>query len=96
MQPDEVHLQNLEIVSFVLGLADTNAYLVADPASKLAVVIDPAWDGDLINREAEQRGWRINQIWLTHAHTDTCGSACGRSLPVAHGWGSICFRYYRI
>ena len=39
MKPDEIYLQDLEIVSFVLGLADTNAYLVADPASKLAVVI---------------------------------------------------------
>lgn len=75
MKPDEVRLEDLEIVSFVLGLADTNAYLVADPASKLAVVIDPAWDGDLIYREAEQRGWRINQIWLTHAHFDHFGGA---------------------
>jgi len=75
MKPDEVHLQDLEIVSFVLGLADTNAYLVADPTSNLAVVIDPAWDGDLINREAEQRGWRITQIWLTHAHFDHFGGA---------------------
>jgi hypothetical protein len=75
MKPNEVHLQELDIVSFVLGLADTNAYLIADPASKLAVVIDPAWDGDLIYREAEQRGWRINQIWLTHAHFDHFGGA---------------------
>ena len=75
MKPDEIHLQDLEIVSFVLGLAATNAYLVADPASKLAVVIDPAWDGDLIYREAELRGWRINQIWLTHAHFDHFGGA---------------------
>ncbi len=75
MKSDEVHLQSLEIVSFVLGLAATNAYLVAEPASKLAVVIDPAWDGDLIYREAELRGWRINQIWLTHAHFDHFGGA---------------------
>lgn len=75
MKPDEIHLQDLEIVSFVLGLAATNAYLVADPASKLAVVIDPAWDGDLIYREARLRSWRINQIWLTHAHFDHFGGA---------------------
>ncbi len=38
----------LEIVSFTLGPAQTNAYLVADPETKEAAVIDPAWDGDLI------------------------------------------------
>ncbi len=75
MKPDEVHLQDLEIVSFILGPAATNAYLVADPSSKLAVVIDPAWDGDLIYREAEQRGWRIKQKRHTHAHIDHFGGA---------------------
>jgi len=73
--PDELHIRDLEIVSFVLGPAATNAYLVGDPASKLAVVIDPAWDGDIIHREAERRGWRIHQIWLTHAHFDHFGGA---------------------
>ena len=31
----------LEIVSFTLGPAQTNAYLVADPQTKETVVIDP-------------------------------------------------------
>ncbi len=38
----------LEIVSFTLGPAQTNAYLVADSESKEAAVIDPAWDGHVI------------------------------------------------
>jgi hydroxyacylglutathione hydrolase len=38
----------LETVSFTLGPAMTNAYLVADPGTKEAAVIDPAWDGQLI------------------------------------------------
>ena len=42
----------LEIVSFTLGPAQTNAYLVADPDTKEAVVIDPAWDGNPIVQEA--------------------------------------------
>jgi glyoxylase-like metal-dependent hydrolase (beta-lactamase superfamily II) len=75
MQPEEFHLQDLEIVSFVLGPAATNAYLLGDSDEKLAVVIDPAWDGDLIRREAEKREWRIHQIWLTHAHFDHFGGA---------------------
>jgi glyoxylase-like metal-dependent hydrolase (beta-lactamase superfamily II) len=65
----------LEIVSFVLGPAATNTYLVGDPATGEAVVIDPAWDGDRILAAARQRGWRITNIWLTHAHFDHLGGA---------------------
>ena len=65
----------LEIVSFVLGPVQTNAYLIADSESEEAVAIDPAWDGQLIVKAAEQRGWRIGAIWLTHAHFDHMGGA---------------------
>ena len=65
----------LEIVSFTLGPAQTNAYLVADSQSGEAVVIDPAWDGDLILAAAQERGWRIAHLWYTHAHFDHIGGA---------------------
>jgi glyoxylase-like metal-dependent hydrolase (beta-lactamase superfamily II) len=65
----------LEIVSFTLGPAMTNAYLVADSETKEAAVIDPAWDGDVILAEAKKRGWRIGHLWYTHAHFDHIGGA---------------------
>ena len=65
----------LEIVSFTLGPAQTNAYLVADSETKEAVVIDPAWDGHTILAEAQKRGWRIGHLWYTHAHFDHIGGA---------------------
>jgi hydroxyacylglutathione hydrolase len=65
----------LEIVSFTLGPAQTNAYLVADSDTKEAAVIDPAWDGDIILEAAHQRGWRIGHLWYTHAHFDHIGGA---------------------
>jgi glyoxylase-like metal-dependent hydrolase (beta-lactamase superfamily II) len=65
----------LEIVSFTLGPAQTNAYLVADPETKEAVVIDPSWDGHIILKAAEDRGWRIGHLWYTHAHFDHIGGA---------------------
>jgi len=65
----------LEIIPFTLGPAQTNAYLVADPDSKDAAVIDPAWDGKLILAEAQRRGWRIAHLWYTHAHFDHIGGA---------------------
>jgi glyoxylase-like metal-dependent hydrolase (beta-lactamase superfamily II) len=65
----------LEIVPFTLGPAVTNAYLVADSETKEAVVIDPAWDGQIILEAAGQRGWRIAHLWYTHAHFDHIGGA---------------------
>ena len=65
----------LEIVSFTLGPAQTNAYLVADPETKDAAVIDPAWDGPVILEAAQLRGWRIAHLWYTHAHFDHIGGA---------------------
>jgi hydroxyacylglutathione hydrolase len=65
----------LEIISFTLGPVATNAYLVADPKTKEAAVIDPAWDGHLILKAAQERGWRIGHLWYTHAHFDHIGGA---------------------
>lgn len=65
----------LEIVSFTLGPAQTNAYLIADPETREAAVIDPSWDGKKILAEAEKRGWRIAHLWYTHAHFDHIGGA---------------------
>jgi len=63
----------LEIVTLILGYVQTNAYLVGDTEAKEAVVIDPAWDGDVIVEEARKRGWKITQVWVTHAHFDHFG-----------------------
>lgn len=65
----------LEIVTFTLGPAMTNSYLIAEKGSDTAAVIDPAWDGHVILGAADQRGWRIANIWLTHAHFDHLGGA---------------------
>ncbi len=65
----------LEIVRFVLGPVATNGYLIADPETGEAAVIDPAWDGQVILAEALKRGWRIGQFWYTHAHFDHFGGA---------------------
>ena len=65
----------LEISSFLLGPVQTNTYLIADSDTGAAVVIDPAWDGGTIVKEAERRGWRIGSIWLTHAHFDHLAGA---------------------
>jgi glyoxylase-like metal-dependent hydrolase (beta-lactamase superfamily II) len=65
----------LNILTLVLGPVETNSYLVANEKTKEAVVIDPAWSGELILAEARKRGWHIGSLWLTHAHFDHLGGA---------------------
>jgi hydroxyacylglutathione hydrolase len=67
----------LDILTFTLGPAFTNAYLIADSETKDAAVIDPAWDGQKILAEAQKREWRIAHMWYTHAHFDHFGGAAG-------------------
>lgn len=67
----------LEIITMVLGPVGTNAYLMGDTNTHEAVVVDPAWDGELILGEAKGHGWLIQQIWLTHAHFDHIGGIEG-------------------
>ena len=65
----------LEIITMVQGPVQTNTYLVADPISGQAAVIDPAWNGLKIVNEAQSHQWTISQIWLTHAHFDHIAGA---------------------
>jgi hydroxyacylglutathione hydrolase len=79
----------LEIVTWVLGPVQTNTYLVADSETGAAVVIDPAWEGKTILADVQAKGWRLGQIWITHAHFDHMAGVaeivreCGLPLGVA-------------
>ncbi|MES2781807.1 MAG: MBL fold metallo-hydrolase [Pseudomonadota bacterium] len=66
---------------------NTISYLVADPASGEAAVIDPVLDFDLASGSADmrsaerilataaERGWRIAMVLETHAHADHLSAA---------------------
>ncbi len=61
----------LEIVTFVGGPLETNAYLVADSATGDALIIDAPQDtASQIVEEAARRAWNIGQIIITHTHWD--------------------------
>lgn len=66
----EFNFDALTILRFPQGSTMTNAYLMGEAEEGMAVVVDPAWDGLELAREADRRGWRITNIWLTHAHFD--------------------------
>ncbi|MFN2104323.1 MAG: MBL fold metallo-hydrolase [Candidatus Promineifilaceae bacterium] len=61
------------ILQLPLGPLQTNCYMLTCNATGKTAVIDPAWDGRLLAGKAEEEGWSIDQIWLTHSHFDHVG-----------------------
>jgi hydroxyacylglutathione hydrolase len=61
----------LEIVRIPV-LSDNYVWLVHEPESGETMVVDPAVAAPVLV-EAEQRGWKITQIWNTHWHPDHTG-----------------------
>lgn len=62
------------VKSHIVGLAQSNCYVVACEETKQAVVIDPGWSADEILASVEELGVTIKQILLTHAHFDHWGA----------------------
>ena len=67
----------LELVQVPLGPLHTNCYLVADPATHDAVVIDPGWDAPMVLQALARRHWTARAVLLTHAHFDHLGAVAG-------------------
>ena len=59
-----------EVVTLTNGPFAENCYLVADPATKDAVIVDPGEETDLFLARLKAEGWTLNAVWLTHAHLD--------------------------
>jgi glyoxylase-like metal-dependent hydrolase (beta-lactamase superfamily II) len=53
------------------GIAQTNAYVIADEAAKQAVLFDaPDHTVAPMLDEVQRRGWDLIGLWLTHGHFD--------------------------
>ena len=48
-------------------------YIVGDPATHKAAVIDPAWDVEAICNFVAREGYEIDKILITHYHPDHLG-----------------------
>lgn len=57
-----------------VGPFQENAYLVADDATKRAVLVDPGDEASRIVRMVRSAGVQLDAIWLTHAHVDHVGA----------------------
>jgi glyoxylase-like metal-dependent hydrolase (beta-lactamase superfamily II) len=63
-------VSDLAIVRLPNGQFVQNCYLLADPATREAVIVDPGEEPRLFLDALERRQWRLTAIWLTHAHLD--------------------------
>ncbi len=45
-------------------------YLLGDPKTKEAAVVDPAWNAPAIFEKIEKDGYRLTHVLLTHGHYD--------------------------
>lgn len=62
------------IKTLTLGPLQTNCYIVADEATKEAMVIDPGDEPERINDVLKEDGLTLKYIVLTHAHFDHVGA----------------------
>jgi hydroxyacylglutathione hydrolase len=61
----------MEILTNTGGVAATNAFLVADEASRQAVLFDaPDHTTEPLLKAVTARGWTLKGLWLTHGHFD--------------------------
>lgn len=63
--PPSLYLKQME-----LGPMENFVYLIGDPETREAAVVDPAWDVDTILKTAQQDGMKITKILVTHHHFD--------------------------
>ncbi len=77
--PDELYFRQLlagrQVATHhpVAGQMANFMYLIGDPGSRQALVVDPAWDVDGLLDAAESDGYRIAGALITHYHPDHVG-----------------------
>jgi hydroxyacylglutathione hydrolase len=67
--------QSIYFKQLELGPMQNYVYLVGDPTTREAAVVDAAWDIDTILQTAEADGYRITRDLVTHFHPDHLGGA---------------------
>lgn len=64
----------LMMLSAPMGAFQTNCYILGNPNTKEAVVIDPGAEADAILEILDQEGYELTAVLLTHGHVDHMGA----------------------
>ncbi len=57
-------------IMYHMGAYENSIHFIFDHDSKTCAIIDPAWHADLFIEYANNKGYQITDIWLTHWHYD--------------------------
>lgn len=82
------------IKTLTVGPLEVNCYILADPETKEAFVIDPGGDAEVIRRAVEAEGLKVKYLVNTHGHFDHVGAdgrlreAFAGSVLAIHGLDS--------
>ncbi|MCU0619952.1 MAG: MBL fold metallo-hydrolase [Gemmatimonadales bacterium] len=63
-------MRELVVTQLVNGRFVENCWLVGDPDTREAVLIDPGEEPERFLAALRDGAWRLTAIWLTHAHID--------------------------
>jgi glyoxylase-like metal-dependent hydrolase (beta-lactamase superfamily II) len=74
---DTLYLKQIEC-----GPMQNYVYLIGDPATRQAAVVDPAWEVERIVQTAAADGYTLSKVLITHTHQDhTGGNLFGHFIP---------------
>jgi glyoxylase-like metal-dependent hydrolase (beta-lactamase superfamily II) len=74
---ETLYLKQLEC-----GPMQNYVYLIGDPVTRQAAVVDPAWEVERIVQAAETDGYTLTKVLITHTHQDhTGGQLFGHYIP---------------
>ncbi|NOK85716.1 MAG: MBL fold metallo-hydrolase [Chloroflexi bacterium AL-W] len=77
----------IQILNAELGIAATNAYIIADTQTQEAILIDPVDDAPFLHKMMIDAGWQVKLILATHAHFDhILASKAAKELMGAPFW----------
>jgi glyoxylase-like metal-dependent hydrolase (beta-lactamase superfamily II) len=65
--------QRVALVQAQLGPMANFVYIIGDPSTHKAAVVDPAWDIERIIKYTQSKGYTIEQILISHYHQDHLG-----------------------
>ena len=68
-------MAHLTTASLTVGELAVNCWFLVNEDRKEALVFDPGDEAERIRSYAEQKGWKIAGILLTHGHYDHTGAA---------------------
>src|SRR5215469_11570876 len=79
-----VQQKKLSLVQAQLGPMANFVYIIADPVTRKAAVVDPAWEVNRIIDYVQNKDYDLEKILVTHYHQDHIGgSMMGQSIQGA-------------